>query len=113
MNDTVPLVIDIDGTFLKTDMLFEGFWQALGKAPLATIKAAATLFLDRPKLKARIAELADVRIDLLPVNQEVLKLVEHLEVKKRPAVVVNPVQMPGRLICVVKPIPLTLVKNYH
>lgn len=77
MNKPVPLVIDIDGTFLKTDMLFEGFWQALGKEPLATIKAAATLFLDRPRLKARIAELADVRIDLLPVNPAVLELVEH------------------------------------
>lgn len=83
MNDSVPLVVDIDGTFLKTDMLFEGFWQALGKAPLATIKAAATLFPDRPKLKARIAELADVRIDLLPVNPEVLRLVEQAKSEGR------------------------------
>lgn len=77
MHKPVPLVIDIDGTFLKTDMLFEGFWQALGKAPLATIKAAATLFFDRPRLKARIAEIADVRADLLPVNPAVLELVEQ------------------------------------
>lgn len=83
MNDSVPLVVDIDGTFLKTDMLFEGFWQALGKAPLATIRAAARLFLDRPKLKARIAELADVRIDLLPVNPQVLQLVEQAKAAGR------------------------------
>lgn len=75
MNKPVPLVIDIDGTFLKTDMLFEGFWQALGKRPLATLKAAATLFFDRPRLKARIAEIADVRVDLLPVNPAVRDLV--------------------------------------
>ena len=83
MNDPVPLVIDIDGTFLKTDLLFEGFWQALGKQPLATIKAAASLIADRPGLKARIAELADVRIDLLPVNTAVLKLVEQAKKEGR------------------------------
>jgi 4-hydroxybenzoate polyprenyltransferase len=77
------LVIDIDGTFLKTDMLFEGFWQALGKEPLATVKAAATLFFDRPRLKARIAEIADVRADLLPVNPAVLELVEQAKAQGR------------------------------
>ena len=83
MNRPLPLVIDIDGTFLKTDMLFEGFWQALGKQPFATIKAAATLFFDRPRLKARIAEIADVRADLLPVNSAVLELVEQAKAQGR------------------------------
>lgn len=83
MNNPVPLVVDIDGTFLKTDLLFEGFWQALGKAPLATIMAAATLFFDRPRLKARIADLADVRIDLLPINTAVLELIERAKSEGR------------------------------
>ena len=34
MTNKLPLVVDIDGTFLKTDMLFEGFWLAMGKQPL-------------------------------------------------------------------------------
>lgn len=86
MNNSVPLVVDIDGTFLKTDMLFEGFWQALGKAPLATLKAAATCFFDRAKLKARIAEIADVRVDLLPVNPAVLALVQQARDRGRTVV---------------------------
>ena len=32
MTEVKPLVLDVDGTFLKTDMLFETFWAGLGLA---------------------------------------------------------------------------------
>ncbi len=38
MADVKPLVLDVDGTFLKTDMLFECFWAGLGKDPLRVLK---------------------------------------------------------------------------
>ncbi len=34
-----PLVLDVDGTFLSTDMLYECFWAGLGRDPLATLGA--------------------------------------------------------------------------
>ena len=39
MTEVKPLVLDVDGTFLKTDMLFETFWAGLGRDPLATLRA--------------------------------------------------------------------------
>lgn len=72
MTIKTPLVLDVDGTFLKTDMLLECFWAGLGRDPLATLKASVTRLGDRAALKAELARIADLRTDLLPVNGAVL-----------------------------------------
>lgn len=80
MAATKPLVLDVDGTFLKTDMLLEAFWAGLGRAPLATL--ACLRHLRHPaRLKAALASIAPLRTDLLPVNPAVaeLALVSHAE----------------------------------
>ena len=74
MTDVKPLVLDVDGTFLKTDMLFECFWAGLGTAPLATLRAALRHFNRPARLKAELAEIAPIRADLLPVNPDVADL---------------------------------------
>lgn len=71
MTNKLPLVVDIDGTFLKTDMLFEGFWLAMGKQPLETIKTAFRHLGDRAKLKKEITRLAEINVALLPVNPDI------------------------------------------
>ncbi|WP_372838554.1 UbiA family prenyltransferase [Phaeovulum sp.] len=81
MQETVtPLVLDVDGTFLKTDMLLEAFWRGLGRAPLATL--ACLRHIRHPaRLKAALARVAPLRTDLLPVNPDVaaLALASHSE----------------------------------
>lgn len=73
MNDK-PLVLDVDGTFLATDMLLECFWAGLGRAPAATL-AASLRHVSRPeRLKAELARIAGLRTALLPVNAEVAAL---------------------------------------
>ncbi len=69
-----PLVLDVDGTFLKTDMLFETLWAGLGSDPIATIRATAANFRHPERLKAELARIAPLRTDLLPVNPEVADL---------------------------------------
>ena len=69
-----PLVLDVDGTFLKTDMLWECFWAGLGQAPLATLRTCIRHLGNSASLKARLAEIATIRTDLLPVNSEVAEL---------------------------------------
>ena len=76
MGETRPLVLDVDGTFLKTDMLLECFWAGLGRDPLATLRASVTLIGDRAALKAQLARIAALRTDLLPVNGGVMAEVE-------------------------------------
>lgn len=83
MNRKLPLVIDIDGTFLKTDMLFEGFWLAMGKSPLETIRVARAHFRDRARLKQEITRLADIRVDLLPVNSDVELMIQRAQAEGR------------------------------
>ncbi len=69
-----PLVLDVDGTFLKTDMLFECFWAGLGKDPLGVARAVVRDFRRPARLKAELARIADLRTDLLPVNPAVAQL---------------------------------------
>lgn len=72
MTEKKPLVLDVDGTFLRTDMLLETFWAGLGQDPFATLKASVTN-LSRPAvLKAELARIAQVRTDLMPVNDAVM-----------------------------------------
>ena len=75
--DVTPLVLDVDGTFLRTDMLYESLWAALGKAPLKTIGVVARRFFDPARLKHRLAEIANLRVDLLPVNPELKALADQ------------------------------------
>ncbi|MGH1331458.1 MAG: UbiA family prenyltransferase [Paracoccaceae bacterium] len=74
MADQKPLVLDADGTFLRTDMLLETFWAGLGKDPIRVIRTSFANLRNRAKLKAELAEIADIRADLLPVNEAVAEL---------------------------------------
>lgn len=69
-----PLVLDVDGTLLRTDLLHEAFWAGLGRAPLATLGAVARNLSDRAALKRALAGIARLRMDLMPVNPPVLEL---------------------------------------
>lgn len=71
MAEPRPLVLDVDGTFLKTDMLYECFWAGLGRAPLATLRACARHLRHPARLKAELATIAPLRTDLLPVNPDI------------------------------------------
>ncbi|SMR71255.1 4-hydroxybenzoate polyprenyltransferase [Aliiroseovarius halocynthiae] len=69
-----PLVLDVDGTFLRTDILFECFWAALGKDPIRTLRVSVSNLNAPARLKAELAEISSLRTDLLPVETEVVKL---------------------------------------
>ncbi len=74
MTQAKPLVLDVDGTFLKTDMLFECFWAGLGRKPVATLQASMRHFRAPARLKAELAQIAQLRTDLLPVHPEIAQL---------------------------------------
>ncbi|MCU9847253.1 UbiA family prenyltransferase [Defluviimonas sp. WL0024] len=74
MTEVKPLVLDVDGTFLKTDMPLETFWAGLGRDPVATLGALVRNFRRPERLKAELAAIAPLRTDLLPVNPEIADL---------------------------------------
>lgn len=88
MTQTKPLVLDVDGTFLRTDLLYESFWAGLGTRPFATL--AALRHLGSPaRLKAELAEIAPLRTDLLPVNPVVADLALQNRVAGREVVLAS------------------------
>ncbi len=84
-----PLVLDVDGTLLKTDLLLETFWQALGRAPIDCLSCCLRHFSNRAKLKQRLAELAELRTDLLPINPEITELAHRSKSRGREIVLAS------------------------
>jgi 4-hydroxybenzoate polyprenyltransferase len=70
------LVVDLDGTLLKSDMLFETFWSACGRNWKSPFLAARALFRGRAALKRHLAEGESIDVTGLPYDQAVIAYVE-------------------------------------
>lgn len=66
----LPLVVDLDGTLLKVDTLYEQFASALLTRPWAALSALLALFSGRAAFKRRLAGLANIDVEHLPVREE-------------------------------------------
>jgi len=75
-NKSVPLCVDLDGTLLRTDLLFEGLlaiatnWRLLHRLPRLLTNRGA-------RLKQLVAELATIDPALLPYNKNLLDDLRH------------------------------------
>jgi len=68
----LPLVVDLDGTLLQSDLLFESFFSLLAHDPTKALRAAAGIAGGRAALKARLAEDAKVDFRRLPWNSSLV-----------------------------------------
>lgn len=68
-----PLVVDLDGTLIKTDLLFETASSYLIEHPLGVFKLPFWLAEGKPVLKARLAEATRMDAAALPYNPELLE----------------------------------------
>ena len=79
MDHTSPpdrvLAVDLDGTLIRSDMLYETFWSALAKSWTTPFVALGSLASGRAALKARLGGMAAVDIGLLPYNTEIVSYV--------------------------------------
>jgi 4-hydroxybenzoate polyprenyltransferase len=64
-----PLVLDLDGTLLRTDLLLEAVIQYLKREPLAFILVLFWACRGIAHLKYELAERTEILVDLLPVNE--------------------------------------------
>lgn len=68
-----PLVVDLDGTLLRTDSLHEGFAALFARRPWQALRALGTLLAHgRAAMKAKIAAFDLTGIDLFPLNESFL-----------------------------------------
>ncbi|WOH56089.1 UbiA family prenyltransferase [Bradyrhizobium sp. BWC-3-1] len=79
----VPLVIDLDGTLIRTDLLVESAFAHLGENPLRILRLFTMLMRGKAALKAGIA--AETPIDPLhlPYDERVLALIEKARLEGR------------------------------
>ena len=75
-----PLVVDIDGTLAKTDLLAESFFALLAVRPVSALAAIASLRKGKAALKRHLAEQAALDIASIPLHEE---LVDFLRAEKR------------------------------
>ncbi|MCC6914742.1 MAG: UbiA family prenyltransferase, partial [Rhodospirillaceae bacterium] len=68
----VPLVVDLDGTLLRTDLLYEKFALLLFSKPWILALIPFWLLRGKAYLKREFARRADLDVETLPVNEELL-----------------------------------------
>jgi beta-phosphoglucomutase-like phosphatase (HAD superfamily) len=67
-----PLVVDLDGTLLRSDMLLEAAFSLLRNHPARLLPALGWLRRGKAHLKAQLADLTAFDVTTLPYNRQVL-----------------------------------------
>ncbi len=76
-NNGVPLIVDLDGTLIRTDSLIENLLTILRKAPLRLFILFRAIFNGKAIFKSRLAEIASPDPTIYPYNQAVLALIQE------------------------------------
>ncbi len=71
------LVVDLDGTLLRSDMLHESFWAAFSADWSSPFRAARALGNGRSALKRALAQRATIEVETLPYDERVLAYVRQ------------------------------------
>lgn len=75
------LVVDLDGTLLKSNMLYESFWSAFALRLDTPFKSMTKLLCGKAALKSYLASAATIDIASLPYDNEVIKYINDYRAK--------------------------------
>lgn len=70
------LVVDLDGTLLRSDMLFESFWSAFARDWRSPLRALVALSGGRAALKRHLAGASAIEPARLPYDPQVIAFIE-------------------------------------
>lgn len=85
-NVKIPLIVDLDGTLLRSDMLLETGLAFLHEQPLQCFRLFGWLAQGKTVLKERLARATDIDVQVLPYDQQVLELIESARAEGREVV---------------------------
>lgn len=86
----VPLVVDVDGTLIKSDLLYESALQFLARFPLEAWRLPHWLFTQgKAELKQRLSERADPSIATIPLREETVALIRTAQAEGRPVYIAS------------------------
>ncbi|USH03508.1 UbiA family prenyltransferase [Grimontia kaedaensis] len=75
------LVVDLDGTLLRSDILYETFWNAVGKNWRNAFLAVQALMQGKAALKRCLVSHSDIDSKTLPYNEDVIGYVKEWRTK--------------------------------
>lgn len=79
----LPLCIDLDGTLIKSDAIFESLFQLLKINPFLIFLIPFWLFKGKPNLKEEINKRIDFKVDTLPYNDELVEYIKSQRLNGR------------------------------
>lgn len=87
--DTRPLYVDLDGTLIATDLLWEALRALLRARPAQVALGPLWLARGRARLKAEWADRVQLPVDALPYRAEVLEYVAKARARGRPVILAS------------------------
>lgn len=82
-SSSVPLCIDLDGTLIKTDLLYESLARLLKQRPWLLLMVPFWCLQGKAALKRRIAQHVSVDVSSLPYNLPLLEWLRHEKAANR------------------------------
>lgn len=79
-----PLVVDLDNSLIRTDLLYEAGFAYLGEHPAGILPLVSRLFAGKAAVKDHLATHVDIDASLLPYNDDVLALIHTARAQGRP-----------------------------
>jgi len=80
----LPLVVDLDDTLIRTDLLVESFFAWVGANPLRVFSVPSLLAGGKARLKSVIARETPIDATRLPYDERVLSLIREARANGRP-----------------------------
>ncbi|MEP3430130.1 MAG: UbiA family prenyltransferase [Roseibium sp.] len=77
------IYVDLDGTLLRGDLLWESLFQAIRKRPGTLLAIFGWILNGIAYTKARLAEVADIDVEILPYREELVEQLRDLKSKGR------------------------------
>jgi 4-hydroxybenzoate polyprenyltransferase/phosphoserine phosphatase len=72
-----PLVVDLDGTLVRSDLLVESAFAHLGHNPLRVVGLLSAIRRGKAALKAEIASKTDIDVAHLPYDEDLVSLIRQ------------------------------------
>jgi 4-hydroxybenzoate polyprenyltransferase len=82
-NIEVPLVVDVDGTLVSTDLLQEAMLQFIARQPLQAFRILIWMIAGKSRLKTQLADRVTPGIETVPLRTEVVALIRVAQAEGR------------------------------
>ena len=79
-----PLVVDVDGTLVASDLLHEAALQFIARHPFQTFRILGWLIAGKSHLKTQLADRVTPGMETVPLREEVLSLIRCAQAEGRP-----------------------------